>query len=295
MIDIMLTAIGLTGLMIGSATDIKKREVPDWLNYSLVASGLGLRLIGSLVMFEWQYFLYGLLGFGVFLAIAYLMFYAGQWGGGDSKMLIGLGAVFATYPVFLLGYLSPKLNFPFLAIFFLNTIMAGAVYGIVYSAALAIKNKRVFLDEAGKILRQKTVMRARNSILAVSLFFITIVYFAVSFIMLPSILLVSVFMLTFYLWVFSKAVERACLLKYVSPEKLTEGDWIAKDVYIGKRLVCSPKDLGIEKGQIKELVEYKKKGKIDKILIKEGMPFVPSFLIGLIISLLWGNWLMIFF
>ncbi|MBI2142083.1 hypothetical protein HYU15_01165 [Candidatus Woesearchaeota archaeon] len=82
------------------------------------------------------------------------------------------------------------------------------------------------------------------------------------------------------------------MLKYVGPEKLTEGDWIAKDVYVNRKYVCGPKDLGIEKSQIRKLMKYKLQGKIRKVLIKEGIPFVPSFLIAFLLSVKFGNLLL---
>ena len=75
----------LIALIIASYTDITTREVPDWINYGLIIFGLGARLIYSLVTFEWSYILNGLLGFGCFLVVSLIMFYMGQWGGGDSK------------------------------------------------------------------------------------------------------------------------------------------------------------------------------------------------------------------
>jgi prepilin signal peptidase PulO-like enzyme (type II secretory pathway) len=43
--------------------------------------------------------------------------------------------------------------------------------------------------------------------------------------------------------------------------------------------------LGVSKEQIKELVELKSKKKIDTVLVKEGIPFVPSFLVAFVIVL----------
>ena len=43
--------------------------------------------------FDWMYSLEGLFGLIVFVVVGYIMFYAGQWGGGDSKLLMGLGAL----------------------------------------------------------------------------------------------------------------------------------------------------------------------------------------------------------
>ena len=60
---------------------------------------------------------------------------------------------------------------------------------------------------------------------------------------------------------------------------------ISEDVIVKGKLICSKKDLELTKKQIQNL----KKNKIKRLLVKEGIPFVPSFLIGLLISLIWGN------
>ena len=79
------------------------------------------------------------------------------------------------------------------------------------------------------------------------------------------------------------------MLKYVKPQQLTEGDWIAKDVNINGKYLTGPRDLGIEKRKIRKLIELYKRGKVKKILIKEGIPFVPSFFVAYVITLLYGN------
>jgi len=106
--------------------------------------------------------------------------------------------------------------------------------------------------------------------------------------------LVFSMLLIFYISIFIKSVEKVCMLKLVEPEKLTEGDWIARNVIVNKKRICGPKDLGIEKKQIEQLIQLKRKCLIKKILIKEGIPFVPSFLIAFIITLWFGNWLLLF-
>ena len=79
------------------------------------------------------------------------------------------------------------------------------------------------------------------------------------------------------------------MLKYVEPQKLTEGDWIVKDIKINGKYITGPKDLGIAKKQINELVMLYKKGKIRKVLMKIGIPFVPSFFIAFVVTLIYGN------
>jgi len=78
------------------------------------------------------------------------------------------------------------------------------------------------------------------------------------------------------------------MLKKVDVGKLTEGDWIVKDVKVDGKRICGPKDLGISKKQIRQLLRFRARGKIRKVLIKEGMPFVPSFLMGFIVTLFFG-------
>ena len=95
--------------------------------------------------------------------------------------------------------------------------------------------------------------------------------------------------LTCYMWILTKAVEKSCMQKYVLPSKLTEGDWIVNDIKVDGKRICGPKDLGIEKEQIKNLISYYRAGKIKKVLIKEGIPFVPSFLMGFVVTLVFGN------
>ena len=99
---------------------------------------------------------------------------------------------------------------------------------------------------------------------------------------------------TFYLWIIMKSVESSCMLKLVNPKKITEGDWIAKVIKVNGKYIAGPKDLGIEKKQIKKLIQLHKKRKIKNVLVKEGIPFVPSFLIAYIVTLVLGNLVFLF-
>jgi len=90
--------------------------------------------------------------------------------------------------------------------------------------------------------------------------------------------------LYFYLFVAIKSVENIFFYKKVSPDKLVEGDWLASDVKIRKKTILNKKTI-LEKQHILEL----QKLNIKKVLIKEGIPFVPPFLIGTIIAILIGN------
>ena len=273
--------IGFIVLFIGSYTDFKTREVPDWVNFGLIGIGFGINLLFSAIYWKINFILASIAGFGIFFALAWLMFYFGQWGGGDSKMLMGLGALFG------IDFLVKRF---FLVNFLANALIIGALYGILWSIFLIFKNKRRFVKIFKSSMKNKKVALAKKIILAL---FIILILFSViipdGFIRLMSLYLAVVIALTFYLWVTVKAVESSCMLKYVKPQQLTEGDWIAKDVKVSGKYITGPKDLGIEKKKIRKLIELYKKGKVKKILIKEGIPFVPSFFIAYVITLAYGN------
>ena len=278
MLTIILVSIALIYLLIASYTDIKTREVPDWLNFSLVPLALGVRLIYSLTINEYSIIIEGLVGFAAFFALALVMFYTGQWGGGDSKLLMGLGAL-----------IGLKFTFnTFMASFLINTIIIGSIYGLIWSVISAFKNRKKFVKELHKI--KKSMLRLRRFMLVLFILLLLALFIVPD--MFSKLLILSIMVIvysTFYLMIFIKIVERSCMLKYVKPTEVTEGDWIAKDVIINNKRLTGPKDLGIERKQLNKLIAYYKKGKIKKVLIKVGIPFVPSFLVAYVLTLLYGN------
>jgi ABC-type glycerol-3-phosphate transport system permease component len=97
-------------------------------------------------------------------------------------------------------------------------------------------------------------------------------------------LVLGVFILVFpYLYIFVKSVENSCLTKMKSWKELSEGDWLVQSIKINKKMIKPSAD-GLSKEDINLI---KKSGK--KVLIKDGLPFVPVFLISLIVSLIVGN------
>lgn len=278
--NMVMLAAGVIALLIGSYSDLKTREVPDWVNYGLIAFGLGSRLIYSLAAFDWSYIIEGVLGLLLFLVLAYMMFYAGQWGGGDSKMMMGMGA--------LIGLRFSW--FDFSLSFLVNILLVGAIYGLLWSIFLAARNWHKFRKEVKSIIRKPRMIMIRKIFILSAAVMIILAFFVRDFYAkLILFVFVAFYLATFYLWVFIRAIERTCMLKLVEPERLTEGDWIAKDVVVEGKKICGPKDLGIEMRQIRQLIKLKKQRKIKKILIKEGIPFVPSFLLAFIVTFLFGN------
>ena len=289
LLDIFIVIIALIWLVFASISDIKKREVPDWLNFSLIAIGIFVYLIQSLLQRTFYPLIYSFLSLFLFFIIVNLMYYTKQWGGGDAKLLIGLGALFPIYPNTLFNFLNPIINTPFPIILFLNILFIGAIYGIVYSIYLSTKHKKEFFKELSKILKERRFILLRK----VSLFLIVVLIFLLIIIdnnLIKLLLgaLILLILLLIYLIIFIRAVENVCMIKKIPISKLTPGDWVMEDIRIKNKLIYSSKSYGIQNYQISQL----KKQKIIKfVVIKEGMPFVPSFLIAFILSIIFGNFL----
>ena len=69
-------------------------------------------------------------------------------------------------------------------------------------------------------------------------------------------------------------------------KEVTEGDWLAKDVIVSGEKVRLRRTL--EKKDIITLHELFKKNKLKHIMIKIGIPFVPSFLFAYL-TVLFGS------
>lgn len=273
--DYILVFIALIWIVAACLTDIKKREVANWLSFSLMAIALATRALAAVLAPQPSYFLYGLAGLAAFLILGNILYYTRIFAGGDAKLLIALGAVFATTPSFIH---FANTHIPFLLVFFLNILLFGSAYGIFYSAALAVKNKKAFVAEYKKLNKETRKLRV------LFLVFVSLLFVVLLLAKLHSTLFLLVIILIFpYLYTFVKAVENSCMIKLLSPEQLTEGDWLAEPVRI-RKTVIKPKTEGLS---IQDIMLIKKAKK--KVLVKQGMPFIPVFLIAAIASLLFGN------
>ncbi|MBI4441709.1 prepilin peptidase [Candidatus Woesearchaeota archaeon] len=265
--------LALIALIVASYVDIRIREVPDWISYGLLFAGIGIRLIYAAAYDSWTIVLEGIAGLGLMFAIASAFFYTGQWGGGDSKLLVGLGALF--------GITWQPIQF--MTIFLLLLFAVGAVYGLFWSFYLYVANRQkcqhyfVELHKRGAGGRMWILAGAAGllliGLLVANLFSLFFIATAVSIVLL------------YYVWLFLHVLEKTCMYRSVFPSQLTEGDWIVDDIMVDGKRVCGPGDLGISKEQIMLLKRYHQEKKVDTVLIKDGIPFVPSFLIAYCILL----------
>lgn len=271
-----LLIIALIWLIIAGYEDIKKREVANWLSFSLIIFALGYRLIYSVINKEIMFFIYGLFGFAVFFLLAYIFYYARVFAGGDAKLLIGLGAVLTLAPSFFR-------NIMILGVFVFLLLAVGGVYGLVYSVFLVSVNKKKFSKEFEKQFR----LRKSIFYLAVAFAFLSLamVFYAGYFLLF---VLPLIFILFPFLYVYAKAVEESCMIKEIAGSKVTVGDWLYEEVIVrvgGKKKKIKPYWEGLSEEEVQLLRNSRK-----KVKIKQGIPFVPSFLISYVLLILLKNY-----
>lgn len=263
-----LVVLAFVWIVIAVVQDFRKREIANWWNFSLIAIALCYRALISVWSLDYWYFVYGLIGFGIFFALANLFYYGRVFAGGDAKLLMGLGAVLP-FSSLLFENLEIFLYFIVLLMF------AGSIYGLFYSFVLAYKHKKEFSEEFSRQYnRNKKLFQIFTFLTILSLVLILILG---DFIFSLFSLVIFIFP---FLYIYAKAIEEACMIKEVVPNKLTIGDWLYKPVKVGKKII-KPNWEGLSE---KELAILKKTKK--KVSVKEGIPFTPAFLIALIV-LVW--------
>lgn len=274
MIDLFLVVIALIWLAIASYQDIRKREVWNWLNFSLIAVALAYRAFYSAVNSDLWYFVYGLIGLGIFVSLAYLFYYLRVFAGGDAKLLMGLGAILPG---------SDFGSLIILAFFILIMLVAGGIYGLICSGFLTIRNWKQFSEEFAKQLEKNKKLIVTGLILAVvSLFFPFYLHENLFFFFPLLIFLVP------WLYAYAKSVEEACMIKIVSGKQVTVGDWLYENVRV-KGKIIRPYWEGLSEREVLLLKNAK------KIKIKQGIPFVPAFLISFVLLLIFENELIYYF
>jgi prepilin peptidase CpaA len=90
-------------LVAATVFDLWRREIPNWIPLTLIAWAI----IAAVRSWSAQGWVPPVAGFVLALAIGMLLFWRGGFGGGDVKLLAGLGAVVGPVPLFsLLFYVA---------------------------------------------------------------------------------------------------------------------------------------------------------------------------------------------
>jgi Flp pilus assembly protein protease CpaA len=266
---IFLLVLALIWIIFAVVQDLKKREVANWLNFSLIIFALGFRLFYCLFSQDangFDFFYQGLIGLGIFFVLGNLFYYGRMFAGGDAKLMIALGTILPFSENFFV-------NIKIFILFFIIFLLVSAFYGLGVSVFLSIKNFQKFKKEFKKQLKNKKRLYY---------FFMSIGIILMVLGFLENLLFylgISIFLLP-YFYLYAKAIDESCMVKKVKANQLTEGDWLYHDLKIGKKVIKANWD-GLDKKDIKQINRHYK-----EIKIKQGIPFVPVFLISFVILII---------
>lgn len=336
--ELFIITIALIWLIAATILDIKTKEIPNWINFSLAAIAIItysitsaktniathsiLTLIAVLVLISALYFyskeekkkekikgislfliiaiifllvsyktnsinllFYSVATFSAFFILGTALYYLKQWGGGDAKLLAALGAAFPVYPQILQNIFSPKFGteyFPLIIL--LNLLIAGSIYGIIMLIINILKNKDKFkkeFKEQNKKLRKITIPITIGAIIAIVLSFYLIETIPIRTMAIGILIIIPIIT---YLYLIIKSAESSSMFKTIPTTELREGDWITQKIEINEKVIYDPKSTGVTKEQIEIIKEHQ-----EEIEIKEGIVFMPTFLIAIILSLTLGN------
>ncbi|MFP4115666.1 MAG: prepilin peptidase [Candidatus Aenigmatarchaeota archaeon] len=220
-IGIALGASALAGVY-----DLKTTEIPDWLSLGMVITGLLLNLIRSLVEWNPMYIFRSASIGSAFFTFGLIMYLGGQWGGGDAKVLAGLGALLPTYPL-IHGKIPLLSSFPVALL--INVFLIGAIYMLIYAFGISLTRREVIEDFKTRV--QENPRRiALLSALPLAVLIATVPFVSPSTHALYLIALVPVIAGVCLLLRFLKAVEETGFVKKVDPEELEPGDMLAEEV-----------------------------------------------------------------
>jgi len=263
MLTLFLVAIAVIWIIFAVVSDLRSREIPNWLNFSLIIFVLGIRFFYSVFNEDWSFFLWGLFGFSAFFLLANLLYFSRFFAGGDAKLMMALG------PIIPLGaslFQNVKLSLGFLFLF----LITGAIFGVVNIFYFSFKNFNTIKTDFVKNMKNRRRMFYAFMLFGLVLMILGLweeifFIFGVLLFILPSLL--------FY----ARAIDNNSLVQRINSNKLTEGDWLYQKVKVGKRFIEPTWD-GLSKKDI-ELIKKNHKS----VKIKIGIEFSPVFLISFLI------------
>mgnify|MGYP002639123222 CR=1 FL=1 len=264
---IFLWSLAFVWILFATIQDLRKREIANWLNFSLVIFAIAFRFFYSfLEAGDFSFFYQGLIGFAIFFALGNIFYYGKMFAGGDSKLMYALGPILPIYGALLLNLRS----FLYFIILFL---IIGALYGIIVSIVFGILNRK-------KVVKEFKVQFKKNKILFYILSLLAILLLGLGFLDKFFFYLALFVFVINYLILYAKSIDESCMVRKLKVSKLTEGDWLYEDLKVNGKVIKATWN-GLESKDIALIRKYKK-----EILIRYGIQFGPVFLISFIIMVI---------
>lgn len=282
-LEALRIGLAILGLFFASITDLRSREVPDWISYTLIIFGLGSNALSAVFQKSLMPIILAATATIILYACARLLFSLSHFGGGDAKLLIALGALFGNPPMQTQTALF-FFNLPFLAIVLLNLLIIGSLYGMLYALVIAIQHARPFAKACAE---QNAMPRFRKMkrlalIIAVPLALLTNLTPIPTMAKLFANAIILLILLYPHIQVIAKAIEISCLTKTIPLTKLTLGDWLAADIIHNRKVIARPSKQGVDEATLTAL----KKAHIRNVVVRYGIPFVPAFFLATLFTVM---------
>jgi Flp pilus assembly protein protease CpaA len=263
--NIFLICAAVFWMLIASIQDFKRREVENWWNFGMIIFVLAFRAFLSVERWNGMYFIWGLVGLAAGFLLSMGLYYLRLFAAGDAKLLMALMCILPMT-------LDWRINLALFAILFVFILLVGAIYGAVYSIVLVLMNCKSFAGEFVESFQKNIkviLILELGCLMALIGLLLLEIYLIASLIVL--------IMLVPFLIIYSKSIEESCMNELVDAKDLTIGDWLAKPVKLESGKTIKPNWEGLSE---EELSIIRKTCKNRQILVKQGIPFVPVFLLA---------------
>lgn len=188
MYSLVLIFFALVFLVIATTTDLKSREIPNWLIVFFLVFGFAFKLIFGLVSKQPNLIYALLLSLAVTFAVFFLLWEFGVIAGGDLKLFL------------VLAVLTPDIALPFGLPVFLFSVFVFVValfmslpWLLIYSMYFIIKNN-LYMAPIQGMLKRKSLLSLLNSVLVVFLLSLVFLLFGA---VTPVIVFVFAFVFSF--------------------------------------------------------------------------------------------------
>ena len=258
----MISTVTLyAALALASFEDLRIREVPFLLSYGLVIMGVAFSALDAVASNTFLPLLHSVLGGVIAYGLGYAMYVSGQWGGGDVMILTGVATFIGFNPV------EPTSFIVYVVLVF----VAGSFYGLLWAATLMCRQSDVVREEVPSMrLIRVGVGMGVTAGLGAAAFAVT--GLAQGVVLSASVALFALSLTVVYIF---RHAEDALTVVRKDPEGLVPGDWLVEDVDVADGVVSSRGE-GLSVEDIHRL-RHKYDG---SVLVRNGVPFVPSFLLA---------------
>lgn len=279
----LVIVVALGFLVVSSLEDLKTGEIPE--HYSF---GLGVVVLVVACGAAWTYrdvmvvlepLALGILYFGV----GYVLYFFGQWGGGDVKLTASLGVVFGYLNA--LGYPWPAVTFfPYQATYFINLAVLATPYVIIYTLLMGLEQPRLFAKFGNTVRSQPRLMLliGASFVPLLTAMYTEAYVLAQIYLFIPLLVVASIYM---------KVVEAQAMQKRIPVADLREGDIVAEDVVAGDEVLARKREIeGVTQEQVEKIQELAARGALaDQVTVKWGVKFAPVLLFSFVATYWTGN------